>query len=295
VTTDVAYRVYRDATPAGVPVGAQVEYEYTRTRERGAMLLLKDDAVQYSIFPNSNFPDYMKRNHGEWLKWAKTKGFKLKMEQVILVQGAWKTTQWTVAAFEAASGGQTINLQGTFLSAGSVGFKLKGDVQRDGSMEYRSGPDEHNRAPSPSPAPSVERDPSTLQLTPSGQSSLHSTHSRSRSADTSPPQALKNDQCVFLPHYKIKYRFVPFHLFPRKIEAGAGPHNLPGPDNDSETAPAVPVVVADTDDESGDEDAGAAYVSTSVYSSASLYSIKSQISGPVDVVLEYILNVRSIA
>ena len=117
------------------------------------MLLLKDDAFKYSIYPNSNFPDYMRRNYGEWQKWAKAKGLKRKIEEIILVQGAWRTTQWTVAAFQAAQKGQSINLQGTFTSARDVGFKLKENVQKDGSMKYRSGPGrggDRRRARSPS-------------------------------------------------------------------------------------------------------------------------------------------------
>lgn len=50
------------------------------------------------------------------------------------------------------------------------------------------------------------------------------------------------DQCIFLPLYKIRYRTIPF-LAP-KIEAGAGPHQLPPHDDDGPLG-AVAQVVAD--------------------------------------------------
>ena len=60
---------------------------------------------------------------------------------------------------------------------------------------------------------------------------------------------------------KLKYRALPFYMFPRKIEAAAGPDDLPGPD-DSDMSPAVPVVDADDEDGSESKDADDTYVST---------------------------------
>ena len=55
------------------------------------------------------------------------------------------------------------------------------------------------------------------------------------------------DQCVFLPVYKVRRRLVPF--LPRKIEAGAGPHQLPPGDREGDAGGDLQVI-ADPGDRS---------------------------------------------
>lgn len=93
--------------------------------------------------------------------------------------------------------------------------------------------------------------------------------------DIAHDEDIQNNQCIFLPHYKIKYRVFPF---PLKIEAAAGPGDLPPPDGADLEAPAIPV--ADTGEGNGGED-GHDVVQTSDASP----------TGPIDVLLDYILRV----
>lgn len=235
------------------------------------MLLLTDHADIDSVVPNNTFTTYMRKHHSDWVKQAKMRGLDIKELGIILVRGTVQTTSWTVAAFQNNEKGQSIDISGTFLSAGQAGFTLAGNSKSTSSVEYRSGPTApEGRTPSPAPSP-LSLSSTANQLAAIGDSTLSLAHTRSRSVEShASTKNTQYNQCVFLPHYKIKFRLVPFHLFPRKIEAAAGPHHLPDPDQDDEMAPAVPVVVADDDDGSVDDaDPEAADVSTANHSKPS--------------------------
>lgn len=180
---------------------------------------MKDTAKREEVLSNNTFPTYMKKHFREWFRWVTSKGHQLKVEQIVLVRGTVKTTEWTVAAFQSVGKGRSINIQGSFVSAGSVGFELSKDTENDGSVEYRSGPDTARRSPSPSRSLTTV-DSNFLQPVP-----LQPTHSRSSSVTSSEKPF---NQCVFLPFYKIKYRLF---LLP-SIKAAAGYDELPDADND---------------------------------------------------------------
>ena len=150
---------------------------------------------------NHQWVDYIMKHHADWVKWINEKRrVIIKREQLVIVRGALRTTEWTVAAFQA-SGTVRSNFGPVRMET-----KFEGDVQ------YRSGPEPK------SSAGSIFNDRKTY------------------------------DQCVFLPMYKIKYRIVPFHLFPLRIEAAAEYDNLGDPEDDNANAPA-PMIVTEGDEE----------------------------------------------
>ena len=89
------------------------------------------------------------------------------------------------------------------------------------------------------------------------------------------------DQCIFLPVYKVRYRRLP--LLPPKIQAGAGPHQLPPGDHDDAGGAAMQVI-ADPEDQS---------VSIHPFLRRCTLSL-SQYHGPLDIALDYMLRVRSV-
>jgi hypothetical protein len=232
--------------------GGSAGYAWTCSRDRGALLLLPNHGKISKLSPNNPWTKYMKQHHTQWYKWAKTnRGWDLKPEDLILIRGTVLTTEWTVAAFQSTSSGHSVSFQGSFVSAGNVGFELSHETQTEGHVEYRRGPDPASRSPSPSPStPHSGQD--ALSLVPSGSSSLHLQHSRGESLSSVSSNKQYN-QCVFLPYYKIKYRIFPFHLLPRKIEAGAGYDDLGGPHEDDDSGPAPMVVVTEGEGDEGSE------------------------------------------
>ena len=126
----------------------------------------------------------------------------------------------------------------SFLSTGNVGFKLSEEKKFEGCVQYRSGPKPRS---SSSPHDAIQTIPGPTQSS-----------AGSNDAGT-------YDQCVFLPMYRIKYRILPFHLFPRRIEAAAGYDNLGGPEDDNANAPA-PMIVTERGEED-EADVGADNVS----------------------------------
>lgn len=246
----------------GVVAGGGVGYKYNCSRERGALLLMKDDAKKEAVLTNNKFPEYMKKHHRAWYDWLQNKGHAMKQEQLILVRGAVKTSEWTVAAFQSTSGGHSANIQGTFVTAGSVGFELSKDTKNDGSVEYRSGPEVTRR--SPSPVRSVmTRDSASLMPVPAPTLTL--THSRGDSASTIGASGNKYDQCVFVPHYRIKYVLGVW----RRIKAAAGDDELPDPDDEADETQ----ITIETDDQGNLEP-----------------DMPANFAGdPLDIVLDYIL------
>lgn len=214
---------------------------------------MTEDAKQRVVAPNNIFSTYMKKHHGEWMKWLTAKGYQLKPEQIIMIRGTVNTTEWTVAAFQSQESGHAVNIQGTFVSAGSIGFELSRDTANDGSVEYRSGPENVRR--SPSPARSLVPPDSATALTPNH--GLYATHSRGDSRSSLSRSEKKWNQCVFLPYYRIKYRL--FVL--RTIQAAAGYDELPDPENDDSY---TRITVETEGQGNNDPDTPAEFVSTAL-------------------------------
>lgn len=222
---------------------------------------MMDDGEIHRVVPCMSWETYMKKNHSSWLKWARSRGHSLKDTQCILVYGTVKTTEWTVAAFQSSAGGHSVSIEGTFVTAANVGFELSTDTKNKGCVEYRSGPESaRHRSPSPGRSPSPLADGTALQPVMSGSSSLQLTHSRGKSTSTVDLGEKQREQCVFLPHYRIKYRVPGLNLLP-KIQAGAGYDELPDAEDDDANAPAPMVVVTEDEDVDPDWPAEATEVS----------------------------------
>ncbi|PSS35524.1 hypothetical protein PHLCEN_2v1518 [Hermanssonia centrifuga] len=208
---------------AGLPVGAGIGWKFEANKAAGAILVLKDDATKEGVLPNKTWADYMRKHHPSWFQFAKdVLTLECKPEDIILVRGWTKTTEWTVSAFQAEGRASRVAINGSISPAASVGFDVAFSHRGSWFTDHRSGP---------------RRDPAEF-LSPYRTS-------------------LPRNQCVFLAHYKIKYR--KFSFLQPKIEAGAGPDQLPDQDDDGD---AQIEMVPET----------------------------SSFHGPLDVVLDYILQ-----
>ena len=142
-----------------------------------------------AAIPNSKFPEYMKKHHRAWYDWARKKGHVVKPEQLILVRGVLTASEWTAAVFQSTSGSPSAGIQGTFVPTRSAGFELSNDTRNDGSVEFRSVP----------------------------------------SGGASSASSREYDQCVFVPHYRIKYAPGVW----QRITAAAGDWELPNAEDDA--------------------------------------------------------------
>ncbi|GJE97261.1 WD40 repeat domain-containing protein [Phanerochaete sordida] len=217
-----------------------VEYKFTCTNHTGAMLLLNRPAMSHSFLPNRVFPSYMKKNHSDWMKQAAAKGLDMTKLDIILLRGTVQTTpDWTVAAFQEREVGDSQKITGTVVSIADRGRSLSIQSKTTPGVDSRAGP--------------LLRLPS---WTAGAEGAAHD-------GDT------EEDQCIFLPYYKAKYRIFPFSLLPRQIQAGGGPHHLPDVGRDGDTTPAV--LASSAADYPYDENA-------------------IQVRGPVDILLDYIME-----
>ncbi|KAJ3552475.1 hypothetical protein NM688_g4134 [Phlebia brevispora] len=187
-----------------VPAGAGVAYQFTTTKAQGAMLLLPEPADLEQITTNTKFPKYMEQHHTSWVQYARKIGFGCKPEDIVLVRGTMKTSNWTVAAFQQDSRSGRASLNGSFTPVGlpvaSAGFNLALGQQTACHRDSRSRPLLAGTILSGEP--------------------------------------LSKDQCIFLRIYKAKSRFLRVWKPPKVMEAGAGPHQLPRHDGDDDNGPA---------------------------------------------------------
>lgn len=159
----------------------------------------------------------MRRHHQSWCDFAtdpEILGIHCDPGDIILVRGAVKTSAWAVAAFiETGNTVHEVAFNGQFAPLADVGMKYSSQNGTHSTFEHRSGPYRTlSRA---------ARSAITSAIAASPRSSVVGGHSPS--PPSTPPEQPLIDQCVFLSHYKIKYR----RLFPKKIIANAEPGSPP--------------------------------------------------------------------
>lgn len=231
----------------------------------------------------------MTRHYARWLEFV-TQSLCLdyRPEDLIFVRGTVKTTPkaWAVGAY--LEDGDSVHKVSVHMNAGAVarvGFDLASQRNAGRRFDYRIGLGDYDplldtAAPSPP--------------TPAGSQSANSS-----SADlpevlleqqagyiVSPPPAGPINQCIFLQYFKLKPRRAVLGMF-SKIVAGAGPDQLPPPEDPS-SAPPVIVDGGTYDVEAAPEQ----QVGRSIQNNSTLIPYVFQRRSAVDDILDYILRVR---
>lgn len=232
--------------------GGNVKFQCTQ--DKGALLLLSPRGEETFIESKRHIVTYMREHLDSWEDLANSVlGLELLREDIFFVCGVTKTSRWGVAAFS----GTQRNAQGTvscdFGALGSASMNISvAQTSLPGSW-YRSGPPRArgsptlNFAPSPAAVPYMPYGASPTQPAfGAGSSTSVSSYGTAVAPSTasfpaygtqtippgmtvpSVPQAAygvpeKADQCIFFHYYKAKRRFFLFE----RMEAGAGPHELP--------------------------------------------------------------------
>lgn len=264
--------------------GFQARYEFSVSEEKGALLYLSHSAKKYSVRNGRKIIEYLKQHHSEWYHYARNHvGLRIQSSDLVLVHGYVKTKEWTVAAVRSGSTAQAgkLEAQAGFQAVGNISFEWNRSSSTSASLQSRKGPKrriDQSRSPSPSPS------------TFSGNRSLKTVSRTSTNSlgvphivipDHEEGQHDKVDQCIFLRYYKVKWRIGPFVL-----RAGAGPHQLPPGGREGDAGIEVD---SDSDVETNPPLASASYVLTHI----SVVLTADQVYSTVDMVLDYILQVRA--
>lgn len=187
----------------GLRESVDLALRFKCTKEQGAVLILKDDARKEAIHPNKTFVDYIRAHHESWYNFAQSvMELDIAREDIVLVRGWVKTSEWAVAAFTERGQSHEISFHGQLGHLAQAGLSLSMTESNMMSVETRSGP--HRRPFAQLPEPRTSSTGKNVEVEPDN----------------------RRDQCVFLSYYKIKYR----KFLPNKIAAAADPNSLPESD-----------------------------------------------------------------
>lgn len=169
-------------------------------RNKGGLLIINGGgAIQEVLRPNKTFPEYMHTYHDSWCDFAADRGHDVLPEDIIMVRGTVKASEWTVAAFTDETRHQSLQLEAQG-GLGSAGISVSLSDASSSTVEHRSG-----RSKPP---------PITDQM------------------GTAMDSQMPMNQCVFLSRYKMRYRKWPWKN--RKIRASGQRDDEPSSDSDSE-------------------------------------------------------------
>lgn len=157
----------------------------------------------------------MRQHHESWCEFAQREGLDIPREDIVLVRGWVKTSEWAVAAFIEKGQTHEVSFHGQLGQFAQAGFSVAISESSVASVETRSGP--HRRP-----------------ITPPGQT--HSSTGKNVDRGTDKPC----DQCIFLSCYKIKYRT----FLPNKIKAAADSEDLQDNEDDNMPGSSSPEVVS---------------------------------------------------
>lgn len=257
----------------------EVSYRFECSDKQGAILMLWDDATKTDLrSQQKHLMKYMKAHHESWYQFAtETRGIDCEREDIVVVRGFVKTSCWTVAALTGESAHtREVTLNGQLGPLFNIGAGYAAHRGRLASIQQRSGPSIRMSS-------SITRTHWETLLSPKG-TNKREIHSAMPAYETMP-----RDQCVFLNYYKIKRKF----LFLEQIVAGAGAPTLPDPDGSRDKG----ALLARRSPSVDDVDIQAESVPAKVGVKPSIIGMRSdvfqrQLLNPLDVILDYILEVR---
>ena len=214
--------------------------------------------------------NYMRQNFDSWLEFANGPngpGLGLKQEDIIFVSGTIKTTRWVTAAFHGSYKHKAGAISCGVTNVGKLSFSLSFSNELSGHKFIKYGPS--------GPRTSSE----SADIVP---------HLASSSSAQELPK-LEPTQSLFFHYYKMKKRFL---WRSKPMEAAAGPHELP-PGDDNQGEGPVAASQPSSDEPDFEENPPAVMVSTAVHLPCMLTdNLLSQVYDPVEVLLEWILEVR---
>ena len=159
------------------------DHSFTASWKRRAAAFAKDGGIQETVSRSIDFQQYVYNHHMSWQALARGRGLSLRVEDIVLVSGWFKTAEWSLAAYNSQDSHDfslSINANGFFSANSSLETEEQdhlGSQQRAG-LSLSQSPDSTQAAPSALPPRPPGPEVST----------------------TGTP----GDQCLFLQYYKCK-------------------------------------------------------------------------------------------
>ena len=119
---------------------ASTSLSFSTSSNQGALLYLHDPASSRLVKTNSTFPKYMYKHYDRWHTLATSKGLIDSTEDLYLVRGYMKTTQWAVFAFTQGSKTQEFTIQARASNFATAEFNLSESLKLNSFCDHRIGP-----------------------------------------------------------------------------------------------------------------------------------------------------------
>lgn len=173
-----------------------LSYKFTCSEDRGSLLVLNGATTREELHRNELFPDYMRTHYKSWVKFALERFLlTLKPEEIVLVRGWVKTTEWAMAAYVDKGKSHELSFRAVAGAFANARFTVSSKEHASASAECRVGP---------APAPGQEN-----------------------------PNEL--NQCIFLSTYRLKRRGVLVPVIRAMSQPVDFDSRPPSPDEDEVT------------------------------------------------------------
>ncbi|GJE89856.1 Zn(II)2Cys6 transcription factor [Phanerochaete sordida] len=156
--------------------GISVSYTFECRNQAGAILVPGADVTMSHVQSNARIREYVRLFHAFWHAFAVAQGREIAPEDIVLVTGWLKTSEWALAAISNHGSSHAISFSASGGVAGAE-FGVEHSTSAEMSVTQRSGP--------------------KLAAGASADAGMHA----------------KRDQCLFVKYYKVKYRrFLPLKI-----------------------------------------------------------------------------------
>lgn len=161
------------------PVSASGGYSFSSKGKRGAVAILKDGGVEQRVSRSTAFQQYIYTHHMAWHAFARRRGVHIGVQDIVLVSGFIKTTEWALAAYDNQEAAHEFSLSINASSVFSAESSFSLEEKTHTGLRHRVGP-----CPQPGSSPTSPPDSPLTEKT----------------------FVRPHDQCVFLQYYKCKPR-----------------------------------------------------------------------------------------
>lgn len=121
-----------------VPYSTDLSYEFNCSGKQGAIALLGDSAQQKRVVRSGAFRQYMLDNHQSWHKFAIQSDFDVRLQDIILVSGWVKTTDWAVATFFNQTRTHNLSISASYAPIAGAKFSVSSTKLATVPIEQRS-------------------------------------------------------------------------------------------------------------------------------------------------------------
>ncbi|EKM58644.1 uncharacterized protein PHACADRAFT_89112 [Phanerochaete carnosa HHB-10118-sp] len=123
--------------------GVSISYKFECKKREGAILVPGSDVTLSHVQANPRTREYVRLHHSSWHRFAIDQGREISPEDIVLVIGWLKTSEWAVAAVANRGKSHSISF-GTEGSIASAEFGIERSEEAVASVSQRSGPKRQN-------------------------------------------------------------------------------------------------------------------------------------------------------